>query len=208
MIIPLLNVSLQDFPECSLSERDSDVLVFISEEEFHFFTFEGLKRRLGLHSETLSRVLCRLEDKEFVEKGVDGYKVTSKVREFLRFPPKSREPRVPILQTFLSPDVPIHQVVSDLRGKWFGVLRWLGCSENDEYTTLKWITEDGGIQVDANFSNGGLSIKAKLLHGNDLNIALQASYQLIGHIAKLYSRSGQIRRVAYFRHHVPYSLSA
>ena len=203
-----MDVELQDVSEPSLSERDTNVLQVFEEEGLTSFTFDGLKRRLGLHSETLSRVLCRLEDREFVEKGADGYKVTSKIREFLRFPPKSKEPRVPILQTFLSPDVPIHQVVSDLRGKWFGVLRWLGCSENYECITLKWITEDGGTQVDAVFSNSGLNIDAKLLHGKDLNVALQASYQLIGHIAKLYSRSGQIRRVAYFKPYVPYSMSA
>ena len=203
-----MDVELQDVSESSLSERDTNVLQVFEEEGLTSFTFDGLKRRLGLHSETLSRILCRLEDREIVEKGLDGYKVTSKVREFLMFPPRSREPRVPILQTFLSPDVPINQVVSDLRGKWFGVLRWLGCSENGEYVTLKWITEDGGTQVDANFSIGGLNIEAKLLHGKDLNIALQASYQLIGHIAKLFSRPGQIRRVAYFRPYLPYSMSA
>jgi hypothetical protein len=203
-----MDVETQDISEFSLSERDTNVLQVFEEEGLTSFTFDGLKRRLGLHSETLSRVLCRLEDKEIVEKGLDGYRVTSKVREFLRFPPKSREPSVPVLQTFLSPDVPIHQVVSDLRGKWFGVLRWLGCSENNGYTTLKWITEDGGIQVDANFSNGGLSIETKLLHGKDLNTALHASYQLIGQIAKLYSRPDQIRRVAYFSQYVPNSMSA
>ena len=203
-----MDVEWQDVSESSLSERDANVLQVFEEEGLTSFTFDGLKRRLGLHSETLSRILCRLEDKEIVEKGLDGYKVTPKIREFLSFPSKSREPHVPMLQTLLSPDVPIHQVVSDLKGKWFGVLRWLGCSENDEYITLKWVTEDGEIQVDANFSNGGLNIEAKLLHGKDLNIALQASYQLIGHIAKLYSRSGQIRRAAYFRPYVPYSMSA
>jgi hypothetical protein len=203
-----MDVELQDISGSSLSERDTNVLQVFEEEGLTSFTFDGLKRRLRLHSETLARILCRLEDKEIVEKGLDGYKVTPKIREFLSFHPKSREPRVPILQTFLSPDVPIHQVVSDLRGKWFGVLRWLGCSENDEYVTLKWITEEGGTQVDANFSNGSLSIEAKILHGKDLNIALQASYQLIGHLAKLYSRSGQIRRVAYFKPYVPNSMSA
>jgi hypothetical protein len=42
MFIPLLDVTLQGLPEdWSLSERDIDVLAFLSEEEFQFFTFEG-----------------------------------------------------------------------------------------------------------------------------------------------------------------------
>lgn len=204
-----MDAEWQDTPEFSLSERDTNVLHVIGEEDLTSFTFEGLKRRLGVHPEALSRILYRLEDQGIVEKGLGGYKVTSKVKEFLRFHPLSkREPRVPLLQTLLPFDVSIQQVVSDLRGKWFGMLRWLGYSENDEGITLKWVTEDGGIQVDANFSDGELSIEAKLLWEKDLNVALKASYQLMGYIAKLYSRQGRIRQIAYFRIFDPYLMPA
>jgi len=204
-----MDAEWQDTPEFSLNERDTNVLHVIGEEDLTSFTFEGLKRRLGVHPETLSRILYRLEDQGIVEKGLGGYKVTSKVKEFLRLHPLSKkEPRVPLLQTLLPIDVPIQQVVSDFRGKWFGMLRWLGYSESDEGITLKWVTEDGGIQIDANFSDGELSIEAKLLWEKDLNAALKASYQLMGYIAKLYSRQGRLRRIAYFRIFDPYFMSA
>ena len=115
---------------------------------------------------------------------------------------------MPLLQTLLPFDVSIQQVVSDLRGKWFGMLRWLGYSESDEGITLKWVTADGGIQIDANFSDGELSIEAKLLWEKDLNVALKASYQLMGYIAKLYSKPGRIRQIAYFRIFNPYLMPA
>ena len=192
----------------SFSERDTNVLHVIEEEDLASFTFEGLKRRLRVHPETLSRVLGRLEDQGIVEKVADGYRVTSKAKEFLKFHSFSaRAPSVHILRTLLPPNIPIQQVVSSLKGKWFGVLRWLGYSESDEGVTLKWITENGGTIIAANFAYGKLNISAKLLWEKDLNVAFRASYQLMGHISKLYSGLGR-DRVAYFAHFDPYSLSA
>jgi hypothetical protein len=74
----------------------------------------------------------------------------------------------------------------------------MGLSENGEGVTLKWITDGGDIQVDANISERALTIDAKFLHDRDLNMALKASYQLMTHIGKLCSGSRLIRRVAYF----------
>jgi hypothetical protein len=184
-----------DFPS---NERDMNVLNLIGEEDLTNFTFDGLKRRLGVHSETLSRILCRLEEQGLVEKQNEGYRVTAKVKGFLQSIPLRHGPQLLVMQTLLSPDVPEQQVISDLSGRWFGVLRWLGYSENEKRITLKWITEDGGVQVNAVFSGNQLNIEAKLLHEKDLNVALEASYQLIGLIAKLYSGGTRIRHVAYF----------
>ena len=190
----------QDVPEFSVGEKDTNILQLIGEEDLTSFTFEGLKRRLGVHPETLSRILYRLEDQGIVEKAMEGYRVTPKAREFLRLKPLSTaKPPMLLLHTLPLPDVPIQEIVSNLRGKWFGTLRWLGSSENDEGITLKWITEDGGIQVEVNFSEAELNIEAKMLWDNDLNIALNASYQLIGNIAKLYSRLGRINQIPRFR---------
>lgn len=188
-------------PDSSLSQWDTGVLDLIGQEGLARFTFDGLKRRLGVHPETLSRAMDRLEDQGLLEKHVDGYRVTSKARELLSAQPLSvKEPSVPLLQTLLLPDIPLKQVVSELAGKWFGTLRWLGYAENGEGIVLKWITEDGGIQVDAIFLDGSLNIEAKLLSEKNLNAALMASYQLIGHISRLYSKPGRIKPVAYYSH--------
>jgi hypothetical protein len=195
----VLDVEQRDPTESSFSERDNDVLTLISEEDLSLFTFDGLKRRIGLHSETLSRILNRLEQEGVVKKGPGGYEVTSKINDFLRPRPTcGDESHVPLLQTFLPSDVSVPQLISDLRGRWFGVLRWLGIGENAEAVTLKWITEDGDIQVDANISGGALTIEAKFLHDKNLNMALKASYQLVTCIGKLCSGSRLTRRVAYF----------
>ncbi len=194
-----MDTDLQDIPHSSSNTRDSNVLEVIEEEGLTKFTFDGLKRRLGVHPETLSRTLDRLEEQGIIEKGLSGYKVTSKVRESQGLhSASSRVSCVPLLQTLLPPNLPMRQVASEVGGKWFGVLRWLGYSEEEGKITLKWITEDGGVQVDANFSEGLLTIEAKMLREKDMSAAMRASYQLIGHIAKLYSRPVKIRPVAYF----------
>lgn len=186
-------------PDPSLSEWDNNVLSLIVDEALIRFSFDGLKRRLGMHPETLSRVLYRFEDQGMIEKTPNGYKVTRKGRQMLGTQQlKTGEPGVLVLQTLLPPDVPVKDVVSDLAGKWFGTLRWLGYARLAGSITLKWVTEDGGIQVDASFSEGALNVEAKMLSEKNLNIALRASYQLIEHITKIYSRPDRIQHVGYF----------
>ena len=58
-----------------------EVMQFIAEEGLLGFTFEGLKRRLGTHPETLSRILDRLEEQQVLEKTERGYQVTQRGRE-------------------------------------------------------------------------------------------------------------------------------
>jgi hypothetical protein len=201
MIIPLLDVTLQGIPDWSLSERDVDVLAFLSEEEFHFFTFEGLKRRLGLHPETLSRILDRLEAEGAIKKSNEGYTVTTELAKQLKHRAAyGGENRHVLLQTFLPSDLPVDLVISNLRGRWFGLLRWLGLAENSESVTLKWVTEDGSIQVEAKVTLNALSIEAKFVHGYNQDLALKAAYQLMTHISKItrHSNAPMAKPVGYF----------
>jgi hypothetical protein len=198
-MIPLLNVNWQGSPSSySLSERDTDVLFLIDEEALTTFTFDGLKRRLGLHSETLSRILNRLEEEGIVEKTPEGYTVTPKLTRLKLHPTRQETQSVSLLQTYLPSNMLTQQLITTLNGKWFGILRWLGISETSDGVTLKWVTEDGGIQIAANISGNALNIDAKFLHGNNLDLALKAAYQLMAHIGKLYSGTRLARHVAYY----------
>ncbi len=190
MIIPLQDVTLHGIPDWSLSERDEDVLAFLSEEEFRTFTFEGLKRRLGFHPETLSRILDRLEAEGAISKSSEGYTVKREIAKQLRHHRSDgADARVMLLNTFLPSDIPVEMLVSNLRGRWFGLLRWLGLAESIEGIALKWVTEDGDIQVDAKITQNALTIEAKFVHGYDRNLALKAAYQLMTHISKLCART-------------------
>ena len=194
-----MDADRSDLCDAQFGERDNDVLALIGEEDLATFSFDGLKRRLGLHPETLSRILDRLEEEGIVKKGPSGYEVTSKISDLLPLPQTSNDgSRMPLLQTFLPSDVSIPCLISSLKGRWFASLRWLGLSDNGECVTLKWITEDDGIQISATISETALTIEAKFLQDRNLNVALKASHQLLAHISGLCSRSQLLRRVAYF----------
>jgi hypothetical protein len=152
-----------------------------------------------LHPETLSRILNRLEQEGIVKKTVEGYTVTREIVKHLKLHPSNpSESRVSLLQTYLPSDMPIQQLISNLRGRWFGLLRWLGIAETHGNITLKWITEDGDIQIDAKITEAQLTIEAKFLHHANLNRALKAAYQLMAYIGKLCARTPMARHVAYF----------
>jgi hypothetical protein len=185
------------------SARDAEVLRFLGEEDLLGFTFEGLRRRLGTHSETLSRILHRLEDQMILEKTPDGYHVTHKGKEMMGVAPlASRSPsasqhRVAILRTLLPYGQGSSEVVSGLKGRWFGPLRWLGYSEDERGTTMKWVTGDGAVQIDAIFSEGELIIEGNVREGKDLTDAIRASYQLVGHLSRV-NPTGMTGRFAFF----------
>jgi hypothetical protein len=196
IMIPLLNVNWQSLPtDYSPSERDADVLELIEAEDLAIFTFDGLKRRTGLHSETLSRILSRLEEDGIVKKGPEGYRVTPKITQLKLHRTHNEAPTTPLIQTYLPSDLMTPQLILGLKGKWFGFLRWLGVSENSQGVTLKWITEDGGIQIAANIQGTALNIEAKFLTNNNLNLALKASYQLMSLIGKI-AIASQVSRTA------------
>jgi DNA-binding transcriptional ArsR family regulator len=181
-----LNVGCQNVPV--LSERDADVLSLIDEEALTVFTFDGLKRRLGLHPETLSRILSRLEQEGLIKKERDGYVVTPKITKLKLHETNHREEQhVPLLQTYLPSTLQVQQLINNVKGKWFGLLRWFGMAEDNHGVTLKWITEDGGIQINAIIHDNTLSIEGKFIRDNNLNRALSASYQLMSYIGTVLS---------------------
>lgn len=202
-MVPVLNVNWQSpDADCNLSERDADVLALIETEDLATFTFDGLKRRTGLHPETLSRILSRLEEEGIVKKVHEGYQVNPEITELKLHQPKKEAPTTPLIQTFLPSDLMTQQLILSLKGKWFGMLRWLGITENSQGVTLKWITEDGAIQIAANIQGTALNIEAKFLTSSNLNLALKASYQLMSLIGKVcissQTASAMTRNVGYF----------
>ena len=182
---PLRLSEFEDSEDIELSPRDNGILQAIQEEGLTVFSFDGVKRLVGVHQEMLSRILTRLEDEGLLERVAEGYRLTPKAAHLLR-PMSLAAPRVPIVQSLLPQDVNMQEIITGLKGRWFGSLRWLGYTQNEEGTTLKWITDEENVQVDAKFTDTYLSIEAKIPEGKDSSKAVRAAHQLLGHVSRLY----------------------
>jgi hypothetical protein len=175
-----------DSDESNLTPRDTGVLQTVMEEGLTVFSFDGLKRLTGLHQEKLSRIIDRLEEEGLMEKVAEGYRITARGNEAIPRPLGSSLQPIPIVQSLLPRDVDLQQIITGLKGRWFGGLRWLGYTQNDEGTTLKWIAEEDGVQIDARFTDSYLSIDAKVAEGREVSQAVKAAHQLLGHVSGLY----------------------
>lgn len=187
-----------------LSDKDIEVVRTIEEEELSVFSFDGLRRILRAHPETLSRALDRLEEEGLVARSPDGYSTTGKAKGIVRMRPVlSTGKRLPILHTFLPYNASLRIIVSALKGKWFDRMRWVGIAESEEGIVMKWVAEDSSILIDARFSSGQLDIEAKIRQDSDLPGAVRAAHQLVGRISRIYAsnRPGSrpsTMRIGYF----------
>ncbi len=195
--------------DAAVAPRDGELVRAIGEEGLSVFTFDGLRRLIGAHPETLSRSLERLEDGGYVVRSPDGYSVTDKAKEsFALMPAVGGTKRVPILHTFLPHEASGRTIVTALKGRWFDTVRWVGMAETDEGLVLKWVTDDGAAVIDARFSAGQLDIDAKIGRDEDLPKAVRAAHQLMGRISRLYANPRPGARLGLLRigHFTPYAM--
>ncbi len=172
-----------------LREHDREVLEFLSKDPAAQVAFQGIRRRLGIHPEQLSRALHRLAEDDLVQKTEVGYRVTSKARSI--FSPKewsSDRPGAIILQTYLPADVDMRTLVATLRGSWIGPLRWYGVVESAEELRLSWALEDESVQLDVRIHTGQLTITADVKAHERLDEAARLGHLLFRQIAGEVSR--------------------
>src|SRR5512136_1689532 len=98
---PRADDGLQD-----LREHDREVLEFLSRDPRAQVAFQGIRRRLGIHPEQLSRALHRLAEDDLVQKTDIGYRVTAKAISIVS--PRewtTDRPGTSFLQAYLPADV-------------------------------------------------------------------------------------------------------
>jgi len=172
-----------------LREHDREVLEFLSQDPSSQVAFQGLRRRLGIHPEQLSRALHRLADDNLVEHTDLGYRVTPRAMQVLSpgsLP--SEEPGVTILQTYLPANLDLRGLVQGLRGAWIGPLRWYGLSEFADGMRLAWALEDDTIRLETFIRPGQLVVSAKVASPDRLDDAARLGHQLFQHIVREVSR--------------------
>ncbi len=179
------------FQPCELDEGDGldfrqrEVLSALSEDANVIYSFQGLRRKLGLHQEMLSRTLERLEEQDLVERTTDGYRIgTGKSQSQYSYVVDTTAIEKQVVQVHLPSRVDVSLALNALKGKWFHEFRWLGYSETASGLTLQWITEDGEIQIRADVSEGTLSISALYKSSADEERATRSALDIFDFVVR------------------------
>ncbi|MGQ9759428.1 MAG: hypothetical protein ACUVQ5_02500 [Candidatus Methanomethylicaceae archaeon] len=170
-----------------LGEIDSKVVQFLASSSDTSFSFQGIKRSLKLHQEKLARSLNRLYSMGLIEKNGEGYYITRKgMRMINRIINPSN--RMVIGQLFLPRELTPESAASILRGRWFGCVRWLGNSSKGEDVELKWVTEDGDIQLTTSIKDGVLEVSVSSFPPGEENRAREVALWLYAKIVNALHR--------------------
>ena len=174
-----------DFDQSDLDEREREVLRFLSSEQNGYFSFQGLRRRLGFHQETLTRTLKRLEEAQAIERTTEGYKVKGHNSAYSFSVQTNQSSTEPVIDAYLPAQIDVTILFQKLRGRWFSNFRWLGYSHDGVRLSMSWISEDGQMQLQARISGGKITITADSFTKLDESRQISAAYQLFDHISKV-----------------------
>jgi DNA-binding MarR family transcriptional regulator len=146
--------------------------------------FQGLRHSLHVHQERLSRSLQRLESEGLVRKTEKGYEITQTGKMLaLRGVGQEEVQRVTVLTSFLPMGTDPRVIASNLEGRWFGRLRWLGIREGIESTELRWVADGSDVEVVLNISMGRLTIDTNAKDHRGMVEAFIAAQQLFSMVS-------------------------
>jgi DNA-binding transcriptional ArsR family regulator len=180
-----LDPNFEALEESELDEREREVLKFLSSEQNAYYSFQGLRRKLGYHQETLARTLRRLEEARAIERSPQGYKVMNTGTSYT-FSVHTNQPQPkPIIDAYLPSQVDVTILFQKLKGRWFSNFRWLGYSRDGDQLAMSWISEDGQLELQARIGGGKIIIAADSLNHIEQPGQIAAAYQLFDHISKI-----------------------
>ncbi|MEM4720430.1 MAG: hypothetical protein QXT73_00035 [Candidatus Methanomethylicaceae archaeon] len=171
-----------------LGEVDSKVIQFLASSSDTSFSFQGLKRSLKVHQEKLARSLNRLYSMGLIEKNGDGYLITKKGMRIIGVDNGQCQKMV-IGQLYLPRGLTPDSAAAILRGRWFGCARWLGSSMTKEGYDLKWVTEDGEIQLLVSIKGEILEVSASSFPPGEEERAREAALRLYERIINALHRN-------------------
>ena len=177
--------------------NDHKVLEILGEDRSNY-TFRGLMRKLGMHQESLSRSLRRLDELGLIEKSQLGYKLSKKGELLAKGGfAHARIAYIPLMQTYIPANIDVSSIVSSLAGKWFKNLRWLGMIEGEMGHMLQWVSEDNSFQVNLRIVGNYIIIETNANNDKDRVEAMVSAYRIFEYVSKLYSN--QYGNISMFR---------
>ena len=202
----IVQIIVEDSSGISLDEfrsNDKKVLSVLNQDSDladNQYTFNGLARKLGMHQQSLSRALHRLEDAGLVQKTESGYKLSRSLRSILvkksridleslaRRVSKQHLQFVQVLQLYIPTIVKVEEVVDKLVGKWFGNLRWIGLVEGDSGYVLQWAYSDK-FQVNLKIVSRYAVVESNATGDADRAESMVGAYQVFEQITKILQKS-------------------
>ncbi len=172
--------------DIDVRSNDHKVLEILREDRSSY-TFRGLMRKLGIHQESMSRSLHRLDELGLIEKSQLGYKLSSEGGFLVKGNTgNSMIAYVPLLQTYIPSKIDVSSIVDKLAGRWFKNLRWLGMVDGERSHVLQWISEDGSFQLNLRIVGNYIIIETNANGDKDKVDAMVCAYKIFEHVSKLY----------------------
>jgi DNA-binding MarR family transcriptional regulator len=167
-----LDESLFETP--TLSFPEIEVLLLFNNDDAKLrgfsFGFQGIRRRLDIHQQTLAIALRRLVRKRIIAKNDDqeyfltkqGGNLVSNLfnneEDKARSPPDSEKNRFQSYEIEMKVDpkgVEHKKLAKGLKGKWFSHYRYVGSSLSEDKSTLEWITDDANYSARVSADENG-----------------------------------------------------
>jgi len=191
-------ISLDDF-----QTNDKKVLSILNQDNDladNQYTFNGLARKLGMHQQSLSRSLHRLENSGLVERSETGYRPSKNLRSILvkrsrldleNLSKKISKPHlqfVQVLQLYIPSTVEVEEIVNKLVGKWFGNLRWIGLIDGDGGYVLQWASGDK-FQVNLKIVSRYAIVESNAVGDKSKAEAMVSAYRIFEQITKIFQKT-------------------
>jgi DNA-binding Lrp family transcriptional regulator len=188
-------ISLDDF-----QANDKKILSILNQDNDlsdNQYTFNGLARKLGMHQQSLSRSLHRLENSGLVERSEAGYRPSKNLRSILvkssrldleNLSEKISKPNlqfVQVLQLYIPTTVEVEEIVNKLVGKWFGNLRWIGLIGGDGGYVLQWTSGDK-FQVNLKIVSRYAIVESNAVGDKNKAEAMVSAYRIFEQITKVF----------------------
>ncbi len=159
----------------------------LSSETDATYSFQGMRRRLGLHQEKLTRILKRLEGDNLVLKTEDGYRVLHRPRKSARHVAYGE----PVIRGQFPPGMSPETFSQKLKGRWFKNFRWLGYANAELGQSLYWITEEGRFQIKIQLNPTEILVWSQPTSPNDAGSPVAAGYELFDRVSRILPEAGE-----------------
>jgi hypothetical protein len=179
---------------------DERVLGLLAEHSGRI-AFNGLRRSLAAHPESLSRSLRRLERDGLVVREDGGYALREPVPAGPSDGGSEPSETVRTVATVaLPPGFGTEEVLGALVGRWFGRLRWVGIYENPGEPSLVWSVDGHPGHVLLNARRGTLRVAVDRPRDATEATALEEAAQelLVYSLPRIRRSRGERSSVAYF----------